>query len=111
MSASRPIDPVAWRFRRALARIEPTVEALVAEHAASYWQRGARRRELQPGAGEDRRVQWSIDDEMVLELQVPPRGPATLVVHDFSLHDPLKRALCTRRLRIRFATPHDEDAG
>ncbi len=39
------VDPFVWRCQRALARIEPTVEAIVAEHATSYWQRGAARYE------------------------------------------------------------------
>jgi hypothetical protein len=104
------VDPGAWRFRRALARIEPAIEAIVAEHATTYWQRGARRRELEPGADGNRRVRWSIDDQLVLELHVPPRGRATLVAHDFSLHDPLRQSLRTRHLHLRFATHRDDPA-
>ena len=98
------VDPVVWRCRRALARIEPQVDAIVAEHATSFWQRGARRYEDWPRLDQpDARVRWVIDKELVLELRVAARGAADLVVHDFSLIDPLRRGLRTRHVRIRHA--------
>ena len=98
------MTPAGWRFERALARIEPTVETLLADHATSYWGRPLRRQELaaEPD-GLDRRVVWTIDTETVLELRVAERGPATLVVHDVSLLSPLRRALRTRHVRLLHA--------
>jgi hypothetical protein len=84
-----------------LARIDRQVDAIVAEHASSYWRRGAARHEDWPSVG------WTIDNEVVLELRVAERGPAELVVHDFSLVDPIRRALRTRHVNIRYATFRD----
>jgi len=102
------VDPFVWRCQRALARIEPQVEAIVAAHATSYWQRGARRYDRWPDDVQPYGVvRWTIDDELVLELRVAVRGAAELVVHDFSLIDPLRKALRTRHVRIRYATARD----
>ena len=98
------VDPFVWRCQRALARIDRQVDAIVAEHASSYWQRGAARHEDWPS------VRWTIDNEVVLELCVAVSGPAELVVHDFSLIDPLRRAVRTRHVRIRYATFRDAPA-
>jgi hypothetical protein len=84
------------------------VEAIVAEHAPSLWQRGARRYEFWPGLGNpDGRVRCTIDNELVLELRVAMRGKSELVVHDFSLIDLLRKALRTCHGRIRYATFRD----
>jgi hypothetical protein len=95
------MNPSGWRAERAVARIEPVVEPLLADHATSYWGRPVRRHLLaaEPD-GLDRRVVWTIDDETVVELRVVERGPATLVVHDLSLFAPLRRALRTRHVRV-----------
>jgi hypothetical protein len=95
------VDPFVWRCQRALARIDRQVDAVVAEHASSYWQRGAARHEDWPS------VRWTIDNEVVLELRVAVSGPAELVVHDFSLIDPLRGAVRTRHVRIRYAMFRD----
>jgi hypothetical protein len=105
------VDPLVWRCQRALARIEPQVDALVAAHATSFWHRGARRYEVWPALDQpDGRVRWAIDGTLVLELRVAARGAAELVVHDFSLIDPLRRAVRTRHVRIRHATFRDDAA-
>jgi hypothetical protein len=96
-----PVDPFAWRFERTMARVGPTVEAILAEHATSYWRLPVRRRVL------DGRVAWSIDREIVLELRVGVRRPATLVVHDFGMFDQLHKALRTRHVSVRHATVGD----
>jgi hypothetical protein len=102
------VDSFVWRCQRALARIEPQVEAIVAEHATCFWQRGARRYEAWPGPDQDDgRVRWTIDNELVLELRVAPHGPALLIVHDFSLIEPLRKALRTRHVQIRHADLRD----
>jgi hypothetical protein len=41
---------------------------------------------------------------VVLEFRFAARGPSSLVVHDFSLFDPLRKAIRTRHVRLRFAT-------
>ena len=75
----RAVNPSGWRFERVLARIEPTVETLLADHATSYWGRPVRRHELAAEPDSlDHRVVWTIDDETVIELRVAERGPATL---------------------------------
>src|SRR5262245_14298384 len=100
MAAPSPGTP--WRFRRAVERIEPAVTAILAEHAAGYWQRGWSRREVGDPAGTGRpRVVWTIDRQPVLEFRYEPRGPSSLVVHDFSLFDPLRKAIRTRHVRLR----------
>jgi len=95
-----PRSPQAtvWRFRRAIARVEPAVTPVLVEHATGYWGRPLVRREVAPVG-----VEWSIEGVVVLELRWAERGPSTLVVHDFSLFDPLRRALRTRHFSIRFA--------
>jgi hypothetical protein len=95
------VSPSGWRLERALARIEPTVETLLAEHATSYWGRPVRRHQVvaEPDSA-DRRVVWTIDNETVLEVRVAESGPAMLVVHDVSLFSPLRRALRTRHVRL-----------
>lgn len=97
-------EATRWRFDRALARIEPTVEAVVAAHAVTYWGRAVRRLPL----GGDGRLVWVIDGEPVLELRVLERGPSTLVVYDFSLWSPLRKAVRTRHVHIRIATSRDD---
>jgi hypothetical protein len=102
------VDPFLWRFERALVRVDRTVEAIVVEHATSYWGRPVQRREVGLELdGRERRVSWCIENEPVLEFRFIEQGPATLVVHDFSLFDPLKRALRTRHVHVRYATVAD----
>jgi len=98
------VNPSEWHVERARARIEPTVETVLADHATAYWGRPVRRHELAAGPDSlDRRVVWTIDNETVLELHVAERGPATLRVHDVSLFSPLRRALRTRHVRLLLA--------
>jgi hypothetical protein len=63
----------------------------------------ARRTVSDPQTGRPR-VEWTIDRELVLALLVPERAKPTLVVHDFSLLDPLRRAIRTRHVHIRLAS-------
>ena len=89
-----PVDqPAGWRFERAVARIEPTVDSILAEYATCYWRRPYRRR-----VG-DASITWSIDDETVLEFRFADSGPSELVVHDFGLFEPLRKAIRTRLRR------------
>jgi hypothetical protein len=103
MAGSSP--GTAWRFQRAVGRIEPAVTAILAEHAVSYWQRGWSRREVADPTGTGgQRVVWTIDGEVVLEFRFAARGRSSLVVHDFSLFDPLRKAIRTRHVLLRLAT-------
>jgi hypothetical protein len=99
-------DPARWCFRAALARVEPDVRAILAEHASSYWRRALSQRELEAAHAEVRLL-WMIDGEPVLEFRYEHRRPATLVVHDFALYEPLRKAVRTRHVRMRFATVDD----
>ena len=100
--------PFCGASSAALARVDRTVEAIVVEHATSYWGRPVRRREVGLELdGRERRVLWWIENEPVLDFRFIEQGPATLVVHDFSLFDPLKRALRTRHVHVRYATVGD----
>src|SRR5262245_36440412 len=96
------VAPAVWRCKRTLAGMQAAVEATGADDAPSNGRRGARRHECWPEPGRaEGRVRWSIDGELVLELRIPPTGPAELIVHDFSLIDPLRRAVRTRHVRLR----------
>jgi hypothetical protein len=86
-----------------LSRIEHVLEGVLAEHGTSYWKRPVRRREFAL-AGGGHGIVWTIEREKVLEFRFAQRGPASLVVHDFSLFEPLRRLLRTRHVQIRFAT-------
>ena len=97
-----PSEGRPWRALRVEARIEPAVTKILVDHAQSYWQRPLARREEADG-----RVLWTIDREVVLELRTAARGPSELVVHDFSLLEPLRKAVRTRHVRVRFATARD----
>ena len=82
------------------------MEGLLAEHGTSYWLRPVRRREFAlTGGGHG--VVWTIEREKVLEFQFLQRGPASLVVHDFSLYEPLRRLLRTRHVHIWLAPDGD----
>lgn len=90
-----------WRFQRALARVEATVEAVVAEHATSYWHRPVRRQDT-PAS-----VMWRIDGEAVVEFRFSDDGPSALVVYELSLVDLLKRRVRTRHVVVREASGTD----
>jgi hypothetical protein len=96
-----------WRFDRSLARVEPAVEALVADYATSYCLRPVRRREIRKRAAAG--VQWSIDREAVVDLIDEGRGPVLLLVHDIALLRPLRRQLRSRHVRIEYDAPSPSD--
>jgi hypothetical protein len=98
------IDRVRWCFERSLARVEPAIESILAEHASTYWCRGLRRHEIERAGTEDVRLMWTIDGEPVLEFLFELGRASTLVVHDFGVYPPLRKAIRSRHVRIRFAT-------
>jgi hypothetical protein len=107
---TRP-DPVRWRFERALARVGPAIEEILAEHASKYWCRGLRRHEIDRVGAEDVRLLWKIDGEPILELRFVCGQASTLIVHDFALYEPLRKAIRTRHVHTRFANATDELTG
>jgi hypothetical protein len=97
-------DAGAWRFRRALARVEPAVDRLLADYATAYWQRPLRR-ELVPGPDADgapSRVTWTIDREPVVDFVYDGDGRATLHVHDYALVRPIQKAVRTGHVRVQY---------
>ena len=98
MAAARGNQPAqeAWRFRRAVARVEPSLTPLLVEHATGYWQRPLARLEVG-----NERVVWTIDREIVLEFRFSLNGPSQLVVHDFSLYEPVRGAIRSRHVGIK----------
>ena len=97
-----------WPMRHFVARIEPGIETVLAEHATSYWGRPLARVVIAPGeVHAPHRLLWTIEGEPVAELVVAERRPVTLVVHDFSVFAPLRAAVRTRHVRVRFATYRD----
>ena len=103
---------MAWPMRHLVARVEPDVDAVLAEHATSYWGRPLARRVVEPS---DRKpahqLLWTIDGEPVAELLLAERGPVTLVVHDFSVFTELRTAIRSRRVHVRLATHLDSVDG
>jgi hypothetical protein len=88
--------------------MEPALTRILVEHATGYWCRPLVRHQVAAGVGDPRpRVVWTIDGQTIGEFRFAERGPCDLVVHDFSLFDPLRRAIRTRHVRIRFATAWD----
>lgn len=94
---------LSWRVERLRGAIEPAIEAIVAEQATTYWNRPARRSVSEAGDGIV--VQWSIDGTVVVALEVGPRGPARVTVHDIGALQPLRRSLRSRRVVIALASP------
>ena len=92
-----------WRFQRALARVK-VVEGIVADYATAYCGRPVRRREAGPleSAVQLPGVTWSIDGDLVVEYLVAPSGPAQLVVHDIALLRPLRKALRSRHISVKW---------
>jgi hypothetical protein len=89
----------AWRFERAVRRVQP-LEGILADYATQVCGLPVRRREAH---GAQAGVTWSIDGEPMVELVVEPDGPDRLLVHELSLLAPVRRTLRTRHLRIEYA--------
>ena len=100
---SRVSDDLDWRFRRAVARVEPVVEEVVAEHAVSYVGRPVRRRDIPPPHPLPG-IAWSIDGELVVEFVYRASQPDQLLVHDIALLDVLRKRLRTRHVEVAHVT-------
>lgn len=92
-------------MRHFVARIEPAIDAVLAEHATSYWGGPLARHVVEPSSRcPTLRLLWTIESEPVAELLVAERRPVTLVVHDFSVFTPLRASIRSRHIHVRFAT-------
>ena len=99
---------MTWPMRHFVARIEPAVDEVLADHATSYWRRPLARRVVEPSNIKPaHRLLWTIEGEPVAELLLAVRGPVTLVVHDFSVFTPLRAAIRSRHVHVRLATHVD----
>jgi len=98
-------DAAAWRFERALARVEPAVDRLLADYATAYWQRPLRRDVVAgPDAdGVPAAVTWTIDREPIVDFVCDRDGRATLCVHDYALLRPLQKAVRSGHVRVEYA--------
>ena len=91
-----------WRFRRAVARVEPVVEEVVADYATSYVGRPVQRQDVVPPRPVPG-VTWSIDGALVVEFVYRPKGRDQLLVHDIALLEVLRKRLRTRHVAIAYA--------
>lgn len=89
-----------------LARVDATVERIVADHAVAYCGLPVRRRDI--GDASAPGVEWSIDHEVVVEFRYVDAGPSRVLVRDISLLAPLPKALRSRHVLVQHA-PIDED--
>ena len=88
---ARPSSQRPWRVTQLLKDVEPQIEEVVAEQAAVYWNRPARRAEHHHGQSVT--VAWTIEGVELVAVTAGPRGPAHVVVHDIRLLKPLRQRL------------------
>ena len=86
-----------WLFERALARVDGTVEELLADYATSYVGRPVQRRVVPPPRPG---VAWSIDGEIVVEFVHHEAGADQVLVHDIALLEDLRKRLRTRHIDV-----------
>jgi hypothetical protein len=102
-------DERGWRFERAVARVEATIDEVVADHATSYVGRPVQRRTVAPPRPLPG-ITWSIDGELVVEFVHRTSGADQVVVHDLSLLDTLRKRLRSRHVEVGYAeTTWDAD--
>lgn len=88
-----------WRFERAVARVEATVEKVVAEFATSYVGRPVQRRDVNPPRPLPG-ITWSIDGDLVVEFVHRDSARDQVLVHDIALLHALKKQLRTRHVDV-----------
>ena len=100
---SRVADRREWLFQRAVARVEPGVEEIVADFATSYVGRAVQRHDFLPPRPLPG-MAWSIDRDLVVEFVHRESVPDQLLVHEFALLDVLKRRFRTRHVHVAYVT-------
>ena len=100
---SRVADRREWLFQRAVARVEPGVEEIVADFATSYVGRAVQRHDVLPPRPLPG-MAWSIDRDLVVEFVHRESVPDELLVHEFALLDVLKRRFRTRHVHVAYVT-------
>jgi hypothetical protein len=107
---SHMADRRDWIFRRSVARVEATIEGIVADFATSYVGRPVQRHDIAPPRPLPG-IMWSIDGELVVEFVHRESGPDQLVVHELALLDLIRRRFRTRHVHVAYATTTwDSDA-
>jgi hypothetical protein len=94
-------DDTAWRFRRAVARVESAVDEIVADFATSYVGRPVRRNEILPPRPLPG-IAWSIDGVTVVAFVHRQSGRDQLFVYDIALLDDVKRRFRTRHVDVEY---------
>lgn len=100
---SRMADRREWLFQRAVARVEPGVEEIVADFATSYVGRAVQRHDFLPPRPRPG-IAWSIDGDLVVEFVHRTSVPDQLLVHEVALLDVLKRRFRTRHVHVAHVT-------
>jgi hypothetical protein len=96
-------DDRDWRFERAVARVESTVDEIVAEFATSYVGRAVRRHDIRPPTPLPG-IAWSIDGVTLVQFVHRQSGPDQLFVYDIALLDEVKRRFRTRHIDVAYVT-------
>jgi hypothetical protein len=92
-----------WRFERAVARVEATVEEIVADFATTYVGRPVQRHDVRPPRPLPG-ITWVIDGEVVVEFLHRESDPDQLLVHEIALFDILKRRFRTRHVEVAYVS-------
>jgi hypothetical protein len=102
-------DDRVWRFERAVARVEATIDEVVADHATSYVGRPFERRTVSPPRPLPG-VTWSIDGALVVEFVHRVDERDQVLVHDVALLDVLRKRLRSGHVEVSYAeTTWDAD--
>jgi hypothetical protein len=97
-----------WRFDRAVARVDPVIEEVVAEHATAYVGRPVQRHVVRPPRPLPG-ITWSIEGALVVEYVHRPGGRDQVLVHDVALLQVLKKRIRSGHVQVGYAeTTWDE---
>ena len=99
----RDPDDAGWRFDRAVARVEPAIDEVVAEHATNLVGRPVRRHTVRPPRPLPG-ISWSIDDEVVVEYVHRPARRDQVLVHDVALLEALRKRLRSGHVEVAYVS-------